>query len=132
MKNKSETTIASKSYQKQGFCHRAWGRRMHVDNLFRILSSVPVSENISALLRHIYHCFGSSEKLMLKQDKIIVIIKIISSVKEEILWAPRPGPVCKVQHVSPRSSQQSPENYCPGKCGNGALRRHSQFSAHWV
>jgi hypothetical protein len=55
-----------------------------IDNLFRILSSDPMSENISALLSYI----SSSEKLMLNLHQIIVIIKIISSMKEEILWAP--------------------------------------------
>lgn len=58
---------------------------MLIDNLLRILSSEPMSENISVLLSHICSCFGGSEKLTLKLDKIIVIIKIISSVKEESL-----------------------------------------------
>lgn len=63
---------------------------------------------------------------MLKRDHIIVIIKIISSMKEEILWTPSPGESAGLE-TSPRSSQQSSESLCPGKSGHSALE--TSFSA---
>lgn len=86
-----------------------------------------MSANTSALLSYICCCFGSSE--MLKLDEIIVIIKIISF--NNLLWKKRfsrlQGQIQSARlETSPRSSQQSSENYCPGKSGNSALE--SSFS----